>query len=134
MEGSGAFTVKAEVLREGLRDAELEVLFDEVANREVVRCEVTGGEALVRTVEEGEVVALADGYGDLLPLIRCRVDARGVVGAGVEEDDGAAGGGVDGRDHSFEIKSFGLCAEVWVGFDGEVDVGEDLVVVGPRRG
>ena len=56
------------------------------------------------------------------------------MGAGVQEDDAAAGCGLDGREHAIEIKTFGFCAEVGICFHGQVYIGEDLVVVGPSWG
>lgn len=43
-------------------------------------------------------------------------------------------GGFDGGDHAIEVEAFGLRGEVRVGFDGEVHVCKDLVVVGPGWG
>ncbi len=134
VEGAGSFAVEAEVLGEGLRDAQFEALLDEVADRPGVVLEVPGREALVGAVEEGEVLLGADDFGDVGPLGAGGVDAGGVVRAGVQEDDAAFGGGVDGRAHAVVVEAFGLRGEVGVGFDGQVDVGEDLVVVGPGRG
>lgn len=134
MEGTGSFAVEAKVLGEGLRDAEFEALFDEVADGPGVVLEVAGGETLVCAVEEGEVLLGADDLGDVGPLGAGGVDAGGVVGAGVQEDDAAFGGGVDGGAHAFVVKTFGLWGEVGVGFNGQVDVREDLVVVGPCWG
>jgi hypothetical protein len=37
----------------------------------------------------------------------CRVDARGVVRAGVEEDDAAVGGGSDGLLHAIKVEALG---------------------------
>lgn len=68
VEGAGSFAVEAEVLGEGLRDAEFEALLDEVADGPGVVFEVPGGEALVGAVEEGEVVFGADDFGDVGPL------------------------------------------------------------------
>lgn len=96
MESACALAVEAEVLSEGLRDAELEALLDEVPDGPGVAAQVAGGEALVGAVEEGEVGALAHDDGDFLPLVLGEVYACGVVGAGVEEDDGARGGGAEG--------------------------------------
>ena len=134
VEGTRPLAVEAEVLGEGLRDAELETFGDEVANSPVVLGQAAGGEALVCAVEEGEMGAGADGRGDGAPLVLGWVDTGGVVGAGVEEDDGALRGGFDGGDHAVEVEAFGLGGEVGVGFYREVDVGEDLVVVRPGRG
>jgi len=96
VESASALAVEAEVLSEGLRDAELEALFDEVPDCPGVAAEVAGGEALVSSVEEWDVRALAHDDGDFLPLVLGEVYACGVVGAGVEEDDGTRGGGADG--------------------------------------
>ncbi len=84
MEGAGALAVQAEVLGEALRHAQLEALLDEVADGPRVVFEVAGGEALVRAVEEGEVALLAQEGGELGPLVARRVDARWVVGAGMQ--------------------------------------------------
>lgn len=75
----------------------------------------------------------ADGLRDLFPLVPGRVDACGVMGAGVQEDDAPFWRGGDGGEHASEVEAFCLRGEVGVGFDGEVDVGEDLVVVRPGR-
>lgn len=57
VESARALTVQTEVLSEGLRDAQLEALLDEVADGPGVADQVAGGEALVCGVEEGEVRA-----------------------------------------------------------------------------
>ena len=69
-----------------------------------------------------------------VPLVAGGVDACGVVGAGVEEDDAAFGGLVDGERMPSKSRPLVLAGEVGVVFDGEVDVAEDLVVVGPCWG
>lgn len=56
------------------------------------------------------------------------------MGAGVQEDDAAFRGRVDGGAHALVVEAFGLGGEVGVGFYGEIDVGEDLVVIGPCWG
>lgn len=40
----------------------------------------------------------------------------------------------NGGAHATEVEAFGFDGEVWVGFYREMDVGEDLVVVGPCWG
>lgn len=104
---------------------------NEIADGEVVGCEVPGGEALVCAVEEREEFAGFAHFGDLFPLVRCWVDAGGVVGAGVKEDDGALRRGVQSREEAVVVEHFGLGREIWIVFDGEADVAEDLVVVRP---
>ena len=56
------------------------------------------------------------------------------MGTGVEEDYASFGGFFDGGAHAGEVEAFGGWGEVGVGFYGEVDVAEDLVVVGPCWG
>ena len=126
-----ALTVQTEVLREGLRDTQLEALLDEVSHRPGVAVQVARGETLVCGIKEGEVPALAHDDGELLPLVLGEVDTGRVVGAGVEEDDGTSRGLADAVQHAIEVEAFRLRIEVGVGGEGETDIGEDLVVVGP---
>lgn len=53
--------------------------------------------------------------------------------AAVEENDTTFGGRGNGRDHAVKIEHLGLGAEIGIGFDGEADIAEDLVVICPRR-
>jgi hypothetical protein len=46
---------------------------------------------LVSHVEEGAQVALVEKVGKLVPLLLAGVDAGGIVGADVQEDEGALG-------------------------------------------
>lgn len=134
VESTGSFAVETEVFGKGLRDAEFEALIDEVANSPGVIFEIAGCETLVGTVEEGEVFLCAYYLGQFYPLFAGGVDACGVVGAGVQEDYASSGGLFDGGAHAGEVEAFGGRGEVGVGFDGKVDVAEDLVVVGPCWG
>ncbi len=134
MKSAGALAVQAEVLGERLGDAHFEAALDEVTDGPGVVFQVAGCEALVGAVEEGEVGFLTDEVGERGPLVTGGVDAGGVMGAGVQEDDAAGGSSVDGGEHAVEVEAFGLRGEVRVGGDGKVDVGEDLVVVGPGWG
>jgi hypothetical protein len=67
-------------------------------------------------------------------LVFCGVDAGGVVGAGVEEDDGAFGGGFEGGEHAVEVEAFGAGGPVGVVDGVDADITEDLFVVGPGWG
>ena len=49
----------------------------------------------------------------------------------MQENDAAAGCRLDGGKHAIKVKSFCFCTEVGVCFHGQVDIGKDLVVVGP---
>jgi hypothetical protein len=53
------------------------------------------------------------------------------VRAGVEEDDRAERRCPQRGDHAVEVEALGLGGEVGVVGEGEADIGEDLVVIGP---
>lgn len=131
VEAAGALAIQTKVLGVRLCDQELEALLDEVADGPVIGVQRAGGEALVCAVEEGELLPLLHDGGNLFPLVLSGVDARGVVCAGVEEDDAAFGCRPEGAEHAVKVEALGLLAEVWVVLDWEVHVGEDLVVVCP---
>ena len=114
MESPRALAVEPEVLGEGLRDAELEPLLDEVPNGPGVAFEVARREPLVGAVEKREEVSLPRHRGDLFPLVAGGVHAGGVVRAGVQEDDAAGGRGGEGGKHAAEVEGFGRGVEVWV--------------------
>lgn len=134
VEGACALAVQAEVLGEGLGDAELETLGNKVPHCPGVVLEAPGCEALVGAVEEGKVVLCADGFGELDPLVVGEVDAGRVVSTGMQEDDATRRRLLNGRYHAREVKAFGLRGEIGVGFYREIDIGKNLVVVGPCWG
>ena len=109
-------------------------LFDKMAHGEGVLVGVTASEALVGHVEESVVALLLDDVADLLPLLLGRVDAGGVVGAGVEEEDAALRGSLDVCEHTSEVKTDSVLVVVAVLFDGEAGIAEDGLVVGPGGG
>lgn len=133
VESSCALSVQTKVLRKGLRDAQFQAQLREVADGPCVPRKVTRSEALVGSVKEGEVMSLTDHSSNQFPLLLGRVDTGRVVGAGVEDDDGAGGGLAQRRDHAIEVQTLGLRGKVRVGGHGQANVGEDLVVVGPSR-
>jgi hypothetical protein len=96
-EGAGTFAVQAHVLGVALGQGDLVALLDEMSDGEGVTGDVTAGEALVGHVEEGEEVALLDQIGQFGPLFGLGVDAGGIVGAGVQQDDGAFGDFLKGK-------------------------------------
>lgn len=131
VECTGPFAVKPEVFGEGLRDAKLEALPNEVADGPGVVLEIARRKALVSAVEEGKVLLGANDGCELFPLLPGGVHAGGVVRAGMQEHDTTLWGLLNGGLHAGEVKTLGLGGEVGVSFDGEVNVGEDLVVVRP---
>lgn len=57
------------------------------------------------------------------------------MSTGVKDDDAALGGLLNGGLHAGEVKALGLRQKVRVGFYGDVNVREDLMMVHPcRRG
>lgn len=133
-EGTNTLTVETHVLGERLAEGNLLALLDEVADGKGVGVGVAAGEALVGHVEEGEVAVSLDDLADLLPLLLGGVDAGRVVGAGVEEEDAALGGGLDVGNHALEVEADGVLVVVAVLFNLEAGVGEDGLVVSPRGG
>lgn len=88
---------------------------------------------MISAVEEGEMSLLFHDCSNLFPLILCGIDASGVVSAGVEENNRSFGGVLERRGHAFEVETLGLFREVGIALNREVNIGEDLVVVRPRR-
>lgn len=122
------------VLGERLGKAGLVALLNEVAERKGVLVGVAGSEALVGHVEEGVVTALLDCVADLLPLRLGGVNTGRVVRASVQQNDAALGHLLDVLNHAIEVETDGVLVVVAVLLDLEAAVGEDGLVVGPRRG
>lgn len=133
-EGADTLAVQTHVLGEGLRQHETVALLDEQADRVGVLVGVAGCEALVGHVEKRIVFLLLDHVADLAPLLGSGVDAGRVVGAGVQEDDRARGGGLEVGDHAVKVESDGVFVVVLVLLDLQARVGEDGLVVRPRWG
>ena len=134
MKAARALTIEAQILGEALRDHHFEALLEKISDGPGVIVEIAARKALVRAIEEGEQPLGAHRLCDLLPLISRGVDAGGVVGAGVQDDDAVFGGGVEGGDHVGEGEALGGFVEVRVRGDAEAAGGEDLVVVRPGGG
>ena len=96
-ESANTFAVETHVLREGLGQSDLVALLDKVTDGKGVLGCVSGGETLVRHIEEGEELLLLDEIRDLLPLGRGWVSARRVMGAGVQENGSTLGSMLLGR-------------------------------------
>ena len=131
VEAASAFAVETKVLGEGLGDHKLEAELNKEADGRGIAVEVARSEALVGGIEEGEVALGGHDLGNLAPLGGRSIDTGGIVGAGMEEDNGALGGITKGLLHAVKVEALGLLVEVRVLGDGQTDVAEDLVVVGP---
>lgn len=103
VESTRTLAVQTQILRERLSDTELEALLGEIANGPRVADQITGREALIGGVEEGEMLTLADHRGDFLPLLLGGIYAGRVMGTGVEKDDGAGQGRAQGLKHAIDI-------------------------------
>lgn len=121
------------VLCKRLAERNLVALRDKVSQRVRVLVGAARGEALVGHVEEGQVAARLDGVADGTPLLRRGIDAGGVVGAGVQQEDGALGRILDVPQQAVDIEPDGLLVVVAVGLDVQAAVVKDGPVVCPRR-
>ena len=131
MECASALTVEPHGFGERLGYDHLEAFLDEVADSVSVFLETAGGETLIGHVEEGEEIVLLHHLRDLVPLLRRRVNTRGVVSARVQQYDGAWLGVCEIADHSVEVESLGLRVIVSVVADLEARGLEDGRVVRP---
>jgi len=134
MEHTGALSIEAEVLGEGLSDTQLEALLDEIADCPSVVIEIAGSEALVCAVEEREEVFALHDLGEGDPLVAGGVDAGGIVCACVEEDDGAFRSGFESGGEAFKVEAARRRVVVGVVCEREFDIGENLMVVCPGGG
>lgn len=121
------------VLGERLAESNLVALLNEVPDSKGVLITVTAGKALVGHVEESEVTTLLADIGDLLPLLRGRVDTSGVVCAGVKQEDAALRRSADVLDHTLEVETNCILVVVTVCLDAEAGIREDGLVVRPGR-
>ena len=87
MKRAHAFAVEAEVLRRGGRGEEVEAACGEHADRLGVLVDAAG-KALIGHVEKREVALPFKNVADALPDLAREVAPRGVVGAGVHENEG----------------------------------------------
>lgn len=108
-------------------------LIEEVAESKRILSSISAGKALVSHIKKGEVAFDLHSRGDLLPLLRSRVDTRRVVGAGMEEEDGVARSLLDVVDQTVNVEADGLLVVVTVGLDVQPAIMEDGLVVRPRR-
>jgi hypothetical protein len=125
-------TTTNHVLGERLAEHNLVALLDEVTESVGILVGITGGESLVGHVEQREVTASLDGVADRPPLLGSGVNTSGVVRAGVQEEDGAAGSVLDVPQQSIDVETDGLLVVVAVALNLQATVVEDVLVIGPR--
>ena len=131
VEGSTSFSVESHVLGKALGKHDLEPLFDEISDGPGVLLKVSSGEALIGRVEEGnQRVSLAN-FSDFLPLFSGGINSSGVMGAGVEEDDGSRNGVVEELDHGRDVRSSGLGVVVRILDPFKSSVFDNVLMVKP---
>jgi len=109
----------------------LESLFDEISDGPGILLKVSGGEALIGRVEEGnQGVSLAN-FSDFLPLFPSGVDSSGVVGTGMEEDNGSGNCVVEELDHGRDVRSSSLGVVVGILDPFQSSVFDNVFVVKP---
>lgn len=131
VEGPDAFAVQPKILGEGLCHAELKPFGDEVPHRPGIVLETARCETLIGAVEKGKVFFRADERGEFGPLRADEINTGRIMGAGMQHDDTARWGLLDSRTHAGEVEAVRFFREVRVSLYWEIDVGEDLVVIGP---
>mmetsp|Transcript_2527 Transcript_2527/g.5384 ORF Transcript_2527/g.5384 Transcript_2527/m.5384 type:complete len:432 (-) Transcript_2527:144-1439(-) len=126
--------VQAKVLGEGLRQHNPVSLRHEEAEGGSVGLGVAGREALVGRVEEDLVTLGFDHFGDVLPLVHCRITASRVVGTCVEEDDTSAWSTLQVLHQSVVIKAVGTRVVVTVPPHFHSRLAKDGNMIPPSRG
>lgn len=129
VDSSDSFSIKAQVLGEGLGDHELVAVIQEDFDWLGVFHEVTSGVALVGSVENGENSLFKEKLGKGSPLFWGQIDSSWVVGTGVEEDGGSWGCFEDVVGEHLEVNALGLGVPVAVVIALETDSLDDGGVV-----
>lgn len=131
VKGAGALTVEPEILGEGLCHAELESFRDKVPHRPGVVFQTARCETLVGAVEEGKVFFRADELRELGPLGSGEINPRWIMGTGMQQYDAARLSLLNCGTHASEIQAFCFRGKIGVRLRREIDIGEDLVMIGP---
>ncbi len=121
------------VLGEALCQRDVMTLLQEMAHGKSVLIGIAAGETLIGHVEEDIVTLRLDRITDLPPLVVRRIDSSRVVGAGVQQEDAAAGGTLHVLEHALKVQADRLRVVVAVLLHLEARIGEHGVVVGPAR-
>mmetsp|Transcript_30324 Transcript_30324/g.51664 ORF Transcript_30324/g.51664 Transcript_30324/m.51664 type:complete len:256 (+) Transcript_30324:337-1104(+) len=131
---SRALPVQSEILGEGLGQDHVVPLVHKVPERGGVGLGVSGGEALVGRIEEYVTGLGLDQVRDVLPLVHGGIASGGIVGAGVEEDDGPFRSVLQIRNQSIVIETIGPRVVVPVTTHVEAGLAKDGDVIAPRGG
>lgn len=108
VKGAGAFAVEPEILGEGLCHTKLKPLRDEVAHRPGVIFKIARCEALIGAVKERKVLFRADEFGKFDPLSASEINTGRIMGTGMQQDDTARFGLLDGGTHAGKVEAFGF--------------------------
>ena len=107
------------------------LVFDELSHGIGVLVDVATGETLIGHVHEDEELALLHESGELVPLLRSRIDARGIVGASMKENDRVLRDLLNVFLGAVEIEAACLWVVVAVGFHVESGMFHDGRVIAP---
>ena len=106
-------------------------LLDKVPQRIGILRGIAGGEPLVGHVKQGKVAASLNGIAYGPPLLGSRIDARRVVSAGMQEEDGVFGSSLDILQQAVDVEADSLFVVIPVTLNVEFAVAEDSAVVCP---
>lgn len=149
-ESTNSLAVQAHVLGERLRQHNLVSILDEHANGRGIAIDVTGSETLVGHVEIGKQIARLHQLRQLFPLIQLtkekenvnnvqtmcslqylRIDASGVVGTGVQQDNRLLGHLGHVLQHALEIEAASDWIVVAILLDAKASSLEEWHVIAP---
>ena len=107
-------------------------VFDEFSHGIGVLVDVTTGETLVGHVHVDEQLALLHEGREFVPLLRSRIDTRGIVSARMKQNDGVLRDLFDVFLGTVEIEAARFRVVVAVGFHVESSMFHDGRVIAPR--
>jgi hypothetical protein len=131
-ERTDALAVETKVLGKRLANQGSMTISQERIHRSHVTLRIARCEALIRRIEEHEMLAILADLGELLPLLDVRVNAGRVVRASVQQNDRSLGRVGDILSHSLEIETSGRRVVVAILLPCKTCIRSDRNVVGPR--
>lgn len=81
-----ALTVESHVFGEGLSDQCFVTLLDKVSDSPGIEIRIAAGKPYVRRIKEGKQMTHLHNFRNLLPLLHCGIQARGIVARGLEQN------------------------------------------------